>query len=240
MTQHSGASYETIAEKYAATVDTKPWNAHYERPAMLSMMPPLAGATVLDVGCGSGWYAEQLVGRGAAVTSFDYNEHFVALTRARLENRAKVLRADLAQPLTFAASAQFDLVVCPLVLHYLRDWLPSLREFYRVLKARGVLIFSTHHPFADWELSDRDDYFLTELLEDEWEDVGKVTFYRRPLTAICEALHAAGFSIEKLLEPQPTDDFRRVKPADYERLQKNPGFLVIRARPQALPGRAQP
>src|SRR5581483_12380676 len=111
MTEHSGAAYDTIAQKYAATVDTQPWNAHYERPAMLSMMPPLVGATVLDIGCGSGWYAEHLSGQGAAVTCFDYNEHFVVLTRARLGNRAKVLRADLGQPLTFAGHAEFDLVI---------------------------------------------------------------------------------------------------------------------------------
>lgn len=233
--QHSAASYDAIAEKYAATVDTKPWNAHYERPAMLSLMPPLAGAAVLDVGCGSGWYAEHLADQGAVVTCFDNNEHFVALTRARLGDRAKVLRADLAQPLTFAASAEFDLAICPLVLHYLRDWLPPLREIYRVLKPDGALIFSTHHPFNDWKLFDRDNYFATELLEDDWEDVGKVTFYRRPLTAISEVLHAAGFWIEKLLEPQPTEDFRRVNPTAYERLKKNPWFLVIRARRNTTP-----
>lgn len=230
VTQHTGANYETIAEKYAATVDTKRWNAHYERPAMLSLIPPSAGTTVLDVGCGSGWYAGHLAGRVAVVTCFDYNEHFVALTRARLGNRAKVLKADLAQPLTFAESAEVDLAVCPLVLHYLHDWLPPLREIHRVFKPEGALIFSTHYPFNDWKLFDREDYFATELLEVEWEDVGKITFCRRPLTAICEALHAAGFWIEKLLEPQPTEDFRRANPTAYERLKKNPWFPVVRAR----------
>jgi hypothetical protein len=58
MTEHTGASYDSIASKYAQTVDTKPWNAHYERPAVVSLLPPLANAAVLDVGCGSGWYAD--------------------------------------------------------------------------------------------------------------------------------------------------------------------------------------
>ena len=229
MTEHTGASYEAIAGKYAAAVDTQPWNAFYERPAVLSLLPPLAHARVLDVGCGSGWYAEYLLGRGAMVTSFDLNVEFVSLTRARVGESARVLQADLAAPLDFAVDGEFDAVVCPLVMHYLKDWQTALREFRRVLRPDGVLVFSTHHPFMDWKLFNTEDYFAVELLEDEWE-VGKVRFYRRPLTAISQALEDAGFYIERLLEPQPTEDFRRVHPEGYERLKKNPWFLVVRAR----------
>jgi len=97
------------------------------------------------------------------------------------------------------------------------------------LRPRGTLVFSTHHPFNDWKLFDREDYFAVELLEDEWDDFGKVTFYRRPLTVISSDLAGAGFVIEKLLEPQPTEEFRQMNPEGYERLRKNPWFLAIRA-----------
>ena len=228
--KHTGSSYESIASKYAATVDTKPWNAHYERPALISLLPSLERAKVLDVGCGPGWYADYLVGQGADVTAFDLNAEFVGLTKARVGDRARVLQADLAEPLTFAADQEFDIAVCPLVLHYLRDWRPTLRELNRVLKSDGVLVLSTHHPFMDWQLFNTESYFAVELLEDEWEDIGRVEYYRRPLMAITEDLYSAGFWIERLLEPQPTDAFRRVNSKDYERLTKNPWFLFIRAR----------
>ena len=55
-------------------------------------------------------------------------------------------------------------------------------------------------------------------------------FYRRPLTAICQALNDAGFWIDRLLEPQPTEAFRETDPEWYKRLAKNPWFLVIRTR----------
>ena len=229
MTEHTGASYEGIACKYAETVDTKPWNAYYERPAVISLLPSLMNAKVLDAGCGSGWYAEYLLSRGAAVTAFDVNLEFVTLTRTRVGERAHVLRADLAAPLDFAGDGEFDVVVCPLVMHYLKDWQPVFRELHRILKLHGVLVFSTHHPFMDWKLFNKEDYFAVELLEDEW-DIGKVRFYRRPLTAISQELDSAGFFIERLLEPQPTEDFRRVHPEGYERLTKNPWFLVVRGR----------
>lgn len=229
MTEHTGASYEGVASRYADTVDTKPWNAYYERPAVTSLLPPLTNTKVLDAGCGSGWYAEYLLGRGATVTAFDLNVEFVTRTESRVGSLARVLQADLAAPLDFAADDEFDVVVCPLVMHYLKDWQPVFREFHRILKPHGVLVFSTHHPFMDWKLFNKEDYFAVELLEDEWE-IGKVSFYRRPLTTISHDLDSAGFFIERLLEPQPTEDFRRVHPEGYERLTKNPWFLVVRAR----------
>lgn len=230
MTEHTGASYQDIAAKYASKIDTKPIHLHYERPAVLSLLPELTNAKVLDVGCGSGWYAEHLANAGANVTAFDLNPEFVALTQARLGERATVLQADLAQPLDFAPPDTFDVVLCPLVMHYLKDWHPALREFHRVLQRHGILVFSNHHPFMDWQLFQTDDYFATEIIDDEWEDIGKVQFYRRPLTAIGQALDAAGFWIDRLLEPQPTEALRQADPKLYQRLAKNPWFLVIRAR----------
>ena len=234
MSEHSGASYEAIASNYAGIVDTKPHNALYERPATLSMLPSLANAVVLDAGCGPGWYAEQMLDRGARVVSIDYNQEFVAITRARVGDRATVLQADLTQPLTFAGDGQFDLIVCPLVLHYLKEWTPTLREFHRVLQPHGVLVFSTHHPFMDWKLFEVEDYFAVTLLEDDWRDIGPVRFYRRPLTAISQALADAGFVIDRLLEPQPVEAMRAVDAKWYERLSKNPWFLVVRAVKQPL------
>ena len=231
MKKHTGDSYEGKARKYAEAVDTKPWNAHYERPAVISLLPSLKNTKVLDAGCGSGWYAEYLLDQGATVVAFDFNSDFINLTRSRIGERAKVLQADLAEPLTFANDGEFDLVVCPLVMHYLKDWQPALREFQRVLKPHGTLVFSTHHPFQDWQYFKKDDYFAVDLLEDEW-DIGKVTFYRRPLTAMSRDLESTGFVIERILEPQPTEDFKRVDPKGYERHMKRPLFLVIRARKQ--------
>jgi hypothetical protein len=46
--------YDTIATRYAAKIDERPWNALYERPNTLALLPSVCGTDVLDTGCGHG------------------------------------------------------------------------------------------------------------------------------------------------------------------------------------------
>jgi SAM-dependent methyltransferase len=231
-----GFSYDAVADRYARQVDANPYNAEYDRPATLALLPPVEGLDVLDAGCGAGWYAERLVESGARVTGIDGSARMVEYARARLHDRADLRVADLAAPLPFV-DGSFDLVLSPLVLHYLRDIVPTLREFRRVLRPAGTLVFSTHHPCHEADRLEQAgravDYFATEIVEEEWENVGLVRFHRRPLTAVFESLATAGFVVERAIEPRPTDEFRRLKPDTYERLLRRPEFLCVRAR--ALP-----
>lgn len=55
-------------------------------------------------------------------------------------------------------------------------------------------------------------------------------YYRRPLAAMLDPLLAAGFILERLLEPRPVDGFREQEPQDYEKLMRQPGFICFRAR----------
>jgi len=231
-------SYDVIAREYAENVDNAPYNALYERPAMLALLPPVAGARLLDAGCGSGWYAEQLLARGATVDAIDASAAMVDYARRRLLRdsaddrrvRLTLAVADLACDLPFD-DGTFDGIVSPLVLHYLADWRPALREMRRVLQPGGWLQFSTHHPAADATRFGTRDYFATEHVVDHWKWVGRVEFFRRSLTEICASLADARLAIEKLVEPIPTEEFRIARPDSYERLLMQPEFLIIRARP---------
>ena len=224
-------SYDSIADAYAAGIDAAPYNALYERPAMLSLLPDVAGARVLDAGCGSGWYSEQLLARGARVTSLDESAAMVGHARARLRDAAEVRVHDLSHPLAFAENASFDGVFSALVLHYLRDWSTPLAEFRRILKPGGWLLFSTHHPAADAALFTPERYLDVEPVEDWWKWVGAVRFFRRPLCEVINPLADAGFAIQRLVEPLPTEAFREAKPEAYARILRQPAFLIVLARP---------
>jgi hypothetical protein len=47
-------AYSRLADASAARIDTKAHNAYYDRPAVLSLLPPVEGKRVLDAGCGPG------------------------------------------------------------------------------------------------------------------------------------------------------------------------------------------
>ena len=230
-------NYDAIADTYASKVDAAPYNALYERPAMMAMLPDIDGARILDAGCGSGWYGEQLLKRGAFVDGVDASASMVEFARQRLldssESAAERLTlqvADLESGLPFE-DGRFDGIVSPLVLHYLRDWRPALREMKRVLKPEGWLLFSTHHPAADAALFSTQNYAAVEHVVDHWDWVGTVEFYRRPLTEVVASVIESGFSLDQLVEPMPTEEFRDRDPEGYARLMNQPAFLVIRATP---------
>lgn len=55
-------------------------------------------------------------------------------------------------------------------------------------------------------------------------------FHHRPLSSMVNTLADAGFTIERMDEPELTDEFRRLHPDSYARLLREPGFILFRAR----------
>lgn len=168
------------------------------------------------------------------MTAMDVSPGMLRLARDRLGDRATFVAADLAQPLTFAADGGFDFVVASLVLHYVRDWDAVLGELRRVLAPGGSVVFSTHHPTMDWPMHTPDDYFAVKQVTEVWSKGSgdfEVTFWRRPLTAMTEAISSAGFVIERLVEPRPVPELRALDPPAYEALSSRPAFLFFRLRP---------
>ncbi|WP_019432121.1 class I SAM-dependent methyltransferase [Streptomyces sp. AA0539] len=234
--------YDEMAAEYAEHSAAGLANAHYDRPAVLSLAGDLTGLRVLDAGCAAGHLARLLAEGGAAsVTGIDISAAMVALARERCP-AGTFHRADLAAPLDLFEDGAFDLVTASLVLHYLADWGPPLAELRRVLRPGGALVMSVHHPGEDWRWFGRPDYFRTEQIEDTWTVAGKprtVRFYRRPLSACFNALRDAGFTVDRLLEPQPQPAGREVDPEGYASMSTAPHFLHFRAlTPKAPPSGA--
>lgn len=232
----TGNAYDEVAKAYADTAQRSPYNAYYERPATLALAGDVAGLRVLDAGCGAGQHARAMQEAGATVTGLDASAALLALARERLGPQATLVHADLAERLPFPDGG-FDLVLAPLVLHYLRAWEPVLREFHRVLVPCGRLVFSTHHPAMDHAAAGGSDYFATYPFTEEWtleEHTVTMRFWHRPLTAMTGALAASGFTIETLTEPMPVPECRANHPEAFRRISTEPRFLFFAARAGTL------
>jgi ubiquinone/menaquinone biosynthesis C-methylase UbiE len=229
MSQDAWSVYGRMAGSYEAHAADGAYNAHYDRPAVLSLLGDVRGCQVLDAACGPGYYTAELIARGASVTAFDASPKMLALARARVGERVRLERAVLGELLPFA-DEEFDIVVCALAIHYADDRTSAFREFARVLSPAGVVVFSTQHPTTDW-LRKGGSYFDVRQEEDVWERFGKeftVRFWREPLTTLCAAVAAAGFLIERLVEPLPAESMRERWPSDWEQLHREPGFIAMR------------
>jgi SAM-dependent methyltransferase len=229
--ERAASQYDAMSRAYHARNADGAFNAYYERPATIALLGDVTGLRVLEAGCGPGALTGWLADHGAEVTAIDVSPQMVRLTRDRVGGRARVLVADLSEPLAFAADASADLVVASLVLHYLRDLAPVLAEFRRVLAPGGAVVFSTHHPAIDWQLHSPGDYFAVRQVTETWDIGGQpfeVTFWRRPLTAITAAIAEAGFVIDRLTEPEPAPELRQRDPAADRKLRTSPAFLFFR------------
>lgn len=230
-------TYDGMAEAYDLAVarGERPYNSLYERPAIISMLPDVVGKRVLDVGCGSGPLSAWMSGRGAAeVIGFDASASMVRLAQQKQIQGASFRVADLSMPLDFLADESFDLAVASLVMHYLHEWVEPLRELRRVLRPDGQLIFSTHHPASDVELSRSGNYFHTELLHEQWNLGGQavhVHFWRRPLNDMFAAFQQAGFTVRTFLEPQPLPECREKFPQAWRSLTTRPAFAFFELTP---------
>ncbi len=87
----------------------------------------------------------------------------------------------------------------------------------------------------DYTVYNRDNYFATELLDDEWTINGEkfqVQFYRRPISSIINSIIGANFTIDNVLEPMPIEQFKVERPEQYRKLTKKPQFLFLKASKQ--------
>ncbi|MTH54970.1 methyltransferase domain-containing protein [Bacillus mangrovi] len=224
--------FNQLAEIYEHSIDSASlFNSEYERPAMLECLPEdLSGLNIFDAGCAAGWYTVKLAQRGAKVTAADISPEMVQAAKRRTGHLAEVHCLNLAGALPFEDQS-FDQIVSSLTLHYLEDWSATFKEFNRVLKPGGKLLFSFHHPFTDVQLLQEPLYFQTDRIVDQWKKEGRtfaVPFYRRPLEKILNETLSC-FSIKEVVEPKPTERFKEQNPERYEELLRAPVFLIINA-----------
>jgi SAM-dependent methyltransferase len=233
-------AYDRLAAVWAATTDDGPFNGLLERPALQSLVPAgLAGTVVLDAGCGSGAQAQWLLDQGAEVIGTDLSPRMIEEARRRCQGRGRFVVADLAEPLPVEPQT-LDGITSSLALHYVRDWSVPLRSFASALRPGGWAVISLDHPFGSLDHpfgprlpSQHGGYFDTELVTDTWRKADvevSQRFWKRPLSAVAGAFADAGFVIDRIAEPQPSQEALERYPAELAGIAGIPVFIVYRLR----------
>ncbi len=225
-------AYDKLAKSYDETIDTKPHNAYYDRPAVQSLVPTVKHKKILDAGCGNGVYLEWLIANGANAYGFDANKKMLEFAKARVGNKAKLFKAIFEDEFTFLENNFFDGIISALAITYVMDLECLFSKFNKVLKDGGWFVFSTEHPFFKYNYFEIENYFNAKKVKAKWTGFAEeviMTSYYHSLSDITDALSNSGFVIERLIEPKPTKQFEKANKEQYDNLMKFPLFICFKA-----------
>jgi SAM-dependent methyltransferase len=158
---------------------------------------------VLDAGCGSGRWMDDLRGYGR-VAGFDLNESGVAHARARGHEDVRVSRIE-DMPW---ADGSFDLITCLDVLEHTPDDVVSMRELWRVARPGATLLATVPAYQSLWSSHDDHNHhfrryrrrgLLSAAREGGWEPVTSTYFNSFLLPS------AAVVRLGERLRPRPVE-----------------------------------
>lgn len=206
------------------------------------MFPDLKEKTMLDIGCGFGWHCKYAVENGATqVVGIDLSKKM--LERARIQNNdSKIEYIQCAiEDYTYPRNT-FDIVISSLTLHYIESFDFVCQKVYQTLKKDGYFIFSVEHPIftangkEEWEYQTDgsikcwpiDYYFEERVIHSNFlgEEVIK---YHKTISSYINILLQNGFTLKKLIEPQPEEKMIEMNVAMKEELRR-PMMLLISAQ----------
>ncbi|WP_205736126.1 class I SAM-dependent methyltransferase [Acidiferrobacter sp. SPIII_3] len=136
---HGGTALTEGAASYDAWYDSPRgrWIGTTEFELLAVALGAREGETLLDVGCGSGWFTRRFARRGLAVTGLDVRGDWLSFARAQPGPAGQWVAGD-ARALPFADEG-FDHVVSIAALCFISDERRAVAEIVRVTRRRFAI-----------------------------------------------------------------------------------------------------
>ena len=240
-------AWDRAADAYAAgqASGLDYYRLEFFGPAQVELCGDVAGKRLLDVGCGSGYFAREMARRGARVTGVDISPRMIEHARAAEEATplgVEYHAADAAEIASLFPAQSFDMATSCVALQDMPDVAAVLRAVHVVLRPGGRFVASITHPctdtpFREWE---RDDTGRKRwLCVDRYFERGAVEFawlrwsYRFTTAALHVPLEDwfawildAGWQVRGFHEPRPTDAALLERP-DLEDAARVPYYVIF-------------
>lgn len=196
--------YDLIGGRYSELSRTDSTKTYVQYPSALRLLGDIRGRSVLDIGCGDGFFTRMMARRGAMVTGYDISGNQIG--RAVEEERRDPLgiQYHVSTPVDFKSDTRFDKAVSVVVLPYAPD--------------RGYLARFFHS--ASSHLKDRSD-FISIITNPGFRRFGEAVYNRR-FTRMGDGKIRVDFlqAGETVVSAMLTDFSR----TDYEECVENAGF----------------
>jgi ubiquinone/menaquinone biosynthesis C-methylase UbiE len=208
-------SWGHVADKYQKM--TEDAGSHHEitlKPALLKLLGNGEGKSLLDVGCGTGYFAKVFKENGYIVTGVDIAEESIAL--AKQESPDIIYHAGNLELIKLENN--FDVITIILALQNIDTIESIINTCSNYLNKGGKLVIVLNHPYyripsgSSWEYSDTenkafrrvDKYlipFMKPIVMNPASSKPVVTYsFHRPLGTYIDLLLKSGLTITKIEE----------------------------------------
>ena len=213
--------WNIISKAYQADIRISLDDVHYgpisPGESELKLLGDVKGKDILEVGCGGGQNAIVLAKWGARSVGLDISEEQIKYARKLAKENGvdvKFYCGDM-EHIDVLNDESFDIVLSSCAIGYSENPTQTFSEAFRVLRRPGLFVFCVVHPMANrgrvvtyggrkyWGIGN---YFDRRRRFWTWKfDTVTAKFYgyHRKLEDYFNPLISAGFTVDKILEPEP-------------------------------------
>lgn len=210
-------SWGGVAEWYEELLaEEKTYQKEVILPNLLRLMEIKKSETVLDLACGTGFFAKEFLKAGAKVMGVDISKELIAIAEKNVpEGEFAVSPADA---LPFLKEKSIDKVAIVLSIQNIENMKGVCEECARVLRPEGALFVVMNHPAFrvpgasswDWDHEKQVQYrrieaYLSErrvpiAMHPGADPKAQTISFHRPLQLYFKALAKAGFCVSRFEE----------------------------------------
>jgi ubiquinone/menaquinone biosynthesis C-methylase UbiE len=122
---------------------------HYETDLVTGMLRPAPDERILDAGCGTGIFTQDIIATGARVVGLELSRPMLRRAVGRFRDRPfQGVQGDMTH-LPFSANT-FEKTISVTALEFIEDAERAVRELFRVTRPGGYVVVATLNSLSPW------------------------------------------------------------------------------------------